>query len=67
MITRKIKATIATFLLTPVFVWIAPENNDLLAAKAICSILLIGILWIVMYLMFSSDKDDVNRSNKMEI
>lgn len=65
--TRKIKATIATILLLPLFVWIAPENNDLLIAQILSSVVLIGALWVVMYLMFSSSKDDANRTTKMEI
>ena len=63
--TRNIKATILTVLLLPFFAWIAPENNDIIQAKIFCAVILTGILWILMYFMFSSDND--SRSNKMEI
>lgn len=62
---RNIKSTIATVLLLPFFAWILPENNNVIQAKVFCAVILTGILWILMYFMFSSDKD--SRSNKMEI
>ena len=64
--TRNIKATIATLLLLTFFAWIAPENNNIIIqANIFCAVILTGILWILMYFMFSSDND--SRSNKMEI
>lgn len=63
--TRNIKATISTVLLLPFFAWIAPENNNVIQAKVFCVVILTGILWILMYFIFSSDND--SRSNKMEI
>ena len=63
--TRKIKATIATVLLLPFFAWIIPENNNLIQANIFCAVILTGILWIFMYLAFSSDYN--NRSSKMGI
>ena len=63
--TRNIKATILTVLLIPFFAWIAPENNNIIQVNIFCAVILTGILWILMYFMFSSDND--SRSNKMEI
>lgn len=62
---RNIKATISTVLLLPFFAWIAPENNNVIQANIFCAVILTGILWMLMYFMFSSDND--SRSNKMEI
>ena len=62
---RNIKATIVTVLLLPFFAWIAPKNNNVIQANVFCVVILTGILWILMYFMFSSDND--SRSNKMEI
>jgi hypothetical protein len=63
---RNIKATIATILLIPFFVWLSPKNNNIIEAKIFCGVILIGVLWVLMYLAFSSDKG--RRGNgKMEI